>query len=202
MLAAIILAGGESRRMGTPKALLEFRGRTFLEHLLDTARHPRVGSRRVVLGAVEDEVLARVKLSPEEIVLNPDWRQGQLSSLQAGLRSLPPGTEGAIVFPVDHPLVSAELVASLISAFDRCAEPIVVPVYEGRRGHPVIFRATLYEELLRAPVDIGARAVVRAHANEVCEVPTTERGVVLNMNEPEDLNSALEQEHLRESETN
>jgi CTP:molybdopterin cytidylyltransferase MocA len=191
MLAAIILAGGESLRMGTPKALLEFRGRTFLEHLLDAAHHTRVGVRRVVLGAVVNEILERVLLPSSDIVLNSEWRSGQLSSLQAGLRSLPSETDGAIIFPVDHPLITPELVASLIAAFDAGAEPIVVPLYNGRRGHPVIFRAALYEELLRAPIEVGARAVVRAHANEVCGVPTTERSVVLNMNEPADVNSAL-----------
>lgn len=194
MLAAIILAGGESRRMGAPKALLEFRGQTFLEHLLEASNHARIGCRRVVLGAVVDEILARVPLPPDEIVVNPDWRSGQLSSLQAGLRSLPSCTEGAIIFPVDHPLISAKLVASLISVFDACAHPIIVPAYEGRRGHPVIFRAALYEELLHAPIEVGARAVVRAHANEICEVPTRERGVTVNMNAPEDVKHTLEQE--------
>jgi molybdenum cofactor cytidylyltransferase len=191
MLATIILAGGESRRMGQPKALLEFRGRTFLENLLDVTRHPRVGCQRAVLGAGEEEIRARVALLVETVVINADWRRGQLSSLQAGLRSLPPGTEGAMVCPVDHPLVTAALVAKLIAAFDAEDGVITLPVYKGRRGHPVIFRATLYEELLAADVAVGARAVVRTHHDETAEVPTDDEGVILNLNDPEVLQKGL-----------
>jgi molybdenum cofactor cytidylyltransferase len=191
MLAAIILAGGESRRMGMPKALLEFRGHTFLENFLEVTRHPRVGLQRVVLGAYADKILARVELSREIVVINTDWRNGQLSSLQAGLRSLPARTEGAIVCPVDHPLVSAALVASLITAFDSSGGLITLPVYKGTRGHPVIFSAALYPELLAADMEIGARAVVRAHRDATIEVLTGEEGAVLNLNDPEVLRKAL-----------
>jgi CTP:molybdopterin cytidylyltransferase MocA len=191
MLAAIILAGGESRRMGKPKALLEFRGHTFLENLLEVTRHPRVECQRVVLGATADEILARVVLPAEVGVINANWRRGQLSSLQAGLRNLPAGTEGAIVCPVDHPLVSAALVAKLIASFDTSRGAITLPVYKGRRGHPVIFRATLYEELLAADAEIGARAVVRAHRDATVEVPADEEAVILNLNDPEVLQKAL-----------
>jgi molybdenum cofactor cytidylyltransferase len=191
MLAAIVLAGGESRRMGRPKALLEIRSRTFLETLLEVTRHPRVGCQRVVVGAAAEEIRARVSLPCETLVVNPDWRRGQLSSLQAGLRSLPKGTEGAIVCPVDHPLVSSALVEKLIAAFDFNGGAIVLPVYEGERGHPLIFRATLYDELLAADVEIGARAVVRAHRDATVEVPTDEEGVILNLNDPEKLRRAM-----------
>jgi CTP:molybdopterin cytidylyltransferase MocA len=191
MLAAIILAGGESHRMGKPKALLELHGRTFLENLLEVTRHPRVECQRVVLGAAAEEILARVELPDDVAVVNADWRRGQLSSLQAGLRSLPAGTEGTIVCPVDHPLVSAALVASLIAAFDTSASAITLPVYKERRGHPVIFRATLYEELLTTDVVFGARSVVRAHRDGTVEVPTDEEGVVLNLNDPEVWRKAL-----------
>jgi molybdenum cofactor cytidylyltransferase len=191
MLAAIILAGGESRRMGMPKALLEVREHTFLENFLEVTRHPRVGLQRVVLGAYADKILARVELPREVVVINTHWRKGQLSSLQTGLRSLPARTEGAIVCPVDHPLVSAALVASLITAFDSSDGLITLPVYKGTRGHPVIFSAALYPELLAADMEIGARAVVRAHRDATIEVLTGEEGAVLNLNDPEVLRKAL-----------
>jgi CTP:molybdopterin cytidylyltransferase MocA len=192
VLAAVILAAGASERMGSPKALLPYRGATFLEHLLAVTRHARVGLVRVVLGAHADEIRARTGLAPETVLLNPGWQAGQLSSLQTALCSLPPGaTEGILLCLVDHPFVTAELVAGLVAAFDRAPGSIVLPVYRGRRGHPVIFPSRLYPELLRAPAEVGARAVVRAHAAEVVEVATEEEGVVLNLNDPETLRRFL-----------
>ncbi|HTW24313.1 MAG TPA: nucleotidyltransferase family protein [Candidatus Baltobacteraceae bacterium] len=191
-LAAAILSGGESRRMGSPKALIPYRGTTFAGHLLDVVKHPRVGVVRVVLGAGAEKIRERLQLDPAVVVLNPDWEQGQLSSIQAAVRSLPKSeTAGLVLCPVDHPIVSAELVAQLIAEFDSTGKAIVLPAYRGRRGHPVIFRASLYDELLVASPEVGARQVVWAHQLDVVEVPTEEKGVVLNLNDPETLKHAI-----------
>lgn len=187
-----ILSAGESRRMGTPKALIPYRRTTFAGHLLEAVKHPRIGVTRVVLGAGAEEIRERLQLNATSVVLNPDWPKGQLSSIQAAIRSLPQNsTAGLVLCPVDHPMVSAELVAMLIAAFDSTGKPIVLPTYRGRRGHPVIFRATLYEELLAASPEVGARQVVWDHQADVVEVPTEEEGVILNLNDPETLRRTL-----------
>jgi molybdenum cofactor cytidylyltransferase len=192
MLAAVILAAGESARMGRPKALLPYRGSTFLSHLLEITRHPKVGLTRVVVGAHREEIESAAALPPGEIVFNSDWRQGQLSSIQAALRSLPENsTDGILLCPVDHPLISAQLVSSLVENFYSIGPLIVLPKYSGRRGHPIIFSSRLYPELLAAPPDVGARAVVWAHAADVLEVPVEEEGVVLNLNDPATLERAM-----------
>ena len=185
MLAAVILSGGASRRMGSPKALLPYQGRPFLEHLIEVTQHPRIGVRRVVLGPDAEAISSQIAIAKDEVVLNSEWQRGQLSSIQAAIRSLPSGTEGLMLCPVDHPLVSASLVSDLIEAFDAHHPAVALPIFEGRRGHPVIFASRLYEELLQAPEDKGARAVVWAHANEIAEVSTEEEGCVLNLNDPQ-----------------
>jgi molybdenum cofactor cytidylyltransferase len=184
MLAAVILSGGESNRMGSPKALLRHQGRTFLEYLLAITTHETLGVRRVVLGPDADAITEAVALRPDEIVINVDWRQGKLSSLHAAIKTFPAGTDGLLLCLVDHPLVSAKLVDSLIATFYATKMKIVIPVCHGRRGHPVIFAADLYQELLAAPMNIGARAVVWAHAHDVAEVATDDQACLLNINDP------------------
>jgi molybdenum cofactor cytidylyltransferase len=132
-----------------------------------------------------------VDLAPDEVVVNEEWEKGQLSSIQAALRSLPPQTDGIILLLIDHPLISSTLVAELVDSFYGSRKLIVLPVYEGRRGHPVIFSSALYQELLNAPLETGARSVVWAHAGEVQIVQTEEEGCVLNLNDPGTMQKAF-----------
>ena len=177
--------------MGSPKALLPYQGRPFLEHLLEVTSLRGIGVRRVVLGAHAEPIAKAVHLKADEIVINEEWEKGQLSSIQAALRSLPAWTDGMLLCLIDHPLISGPLVRELIEQFYKSRKTIVLPVYQSRRGHPVIFSATLYEELLRAPLETGARAVVWAHAGDVDEVSTNEEGCVLNLNDPETMHKEL-----------
>ena len=193
MLAAVILSAGASSRMGRPKALIPYREGTFLEHLIQVTCHPRIGVTRVVLGAGADEIREITKLDESLVVVNRQWQQGQLSSICAGIRSLDGiETDGIVLCPVDHPLVSARLVGDLVGQFYSNNKSIVLPTFNTRRGHPVIFSRTLYAELLDAPADKGARAVVWAHSSEILEVPTSEEGIVLNINDPNMLRHAIE----------
>ena len=222
MLAAVILSAGESSRMGSPKALVPFRGRTFLQRLLDVVQHVQqsagqiangharcdtdefvrssdagIGFTRVVLGAKADEIRDQLGLDPSIIIVNPHWQNGQLSSIQAAISGLSEKqTDGILLFLVDHPLVGTEVVSQLVEQFYDSGRPIVLPKYRGKRGHPVIFAQRLYQELLAAPADQGARTVVWRHNEEVLEVPTEDEGAVLNLNDPEALRRALSDSSL------
>jgi CTP:molybdopterin cytidylyltransferase MocA len=179
--------------MGSPKALASIQGKTFVQHLLDATRHPRIGLTRIVLGADADKIRSSLDAFADSVIINEEWQSGQLSSIQAAIQSLPEGaTEGLILCPVDHPLINPGLVAKLIAEFDSKNKRIVLPSFRGRRGHPVIFHQDLYAELMAALPEVGARQVVWAHDNDILEVPTQEEGVILNLNDPESLRKAVE----------
>ncbi len=187
MLAAVILSGGASQRMGSPKALLPYRGKTFLEHLLEVSTHPRITERRIVLGPHADAIRTAVALRDPEVVLNSQWKKGQLSSIHAAIRSLPGSDEvdGMILFLIDHPAISSTLVDELIARFyDSAPRPrIVLPKFKDRRGHPVIFSSQTFLSLLDAPLETGARTVVQQNADRLAVVETDEEGCVLNVND-------------------
>ena len=175
MIAGVLLAAGESRRMGFPKALLPYQGTTFLEHLV-VVLTGQVDPLIVVSGAVELSTRARV-------IVNKDWRLGQLSSLLCGLCELPAEAEGALVALVDHPCIDRALVARLIAEFEAHHPPLLIPTYNGRRGHPMIFNRALFPELMAAPLDLGARVVV--HRHEPLLVPVDNEGILHDLDDPE-----------------
>lgn len=173
--------------MGRDKALLPLGERTFLEHLAATL-DAEVESLLVVLGHHAAEIEQQVRLPPAtKILRNPDYRMGQLSSLHVALRSLAGQTvDGILVCLVDHPAVSRKVVRVLRERFDQSGAMILIPTWHGQRGHPVFFSQHLFQELLDAPMDQGARAVVHRHAAEVELVEVEEEGIVWDVDRPED----------------
>ena len=192
MIAGIILAAGESSRMGRDKALLPLGRETFLEHLIDVLRG-EVRPLLVVLGHHAEEIERRLATFPDvQIVRNPNYKQGQLSSLQAALRILVnQPVAGALVCLVDHPAITKDVVRTVLERFHSQAARIIIPTCNGRRGHPVLFRADLFQELLDAPLEEGARVVVRRHADEVDLVETGEEGILLDVDRPADYEALL-----------
>jgi molybdenum cofactor cytidylyltransferase len=191
---AIILAAGESSRMGSPKALLQIQGKTFLEHLVATLRNAGLHEIRVVLGHDSDKIITQLPDLNVSFIINENYQKGQLSSIQAAIRSVPKDCDAIMICPIDRPLISPELIKTLIEAYSKSKPPIVIPIFDAKRGHPIIFSSSLFPEVLRAPYDIGARAVVWAHHNEVIEVQTDEEGILLNIDTPE-----LYEEYIRKN---
>ncbi len=187
MIAGLILSAGRSERMGRSKALLPFGGTTFLGHIYNTAKKSSLDRVRIVLGHDPQPVIDKLGLMSDAVVLNEDYDRGMLSSLQEGLKALMPlGPEAVVMLLVDHPRISVALINSLISAYREGRGRIVIPVHGERRGHPVLFASELFEELLAAPLNVGARKVVRAHPELVYELTVEDGGVLDDIDTPGD----------------
>ncbi|MSP39650.1 MAG: nucleotidyltransferase family protein [Deltaproteobacteria bacterium] len=187
MIAAVVLSAGESSRMGEPKALLSIDGQTFIERIVSALKLSGLERIVVVLGFNAEEMRQKIAHLPVEIVVNPHFKQGQLSSLQAAIRHLESDNncQAMLVHLVDHPYVDPVLVRALLQHFSNSKKVIVVPRHHGKRGHPVIFSRALFSELLNAPLDQGAKAVVNAHRDETLEIDTEDVGITLDIDTPE-----------------
>jgi len=194
MIVAVVLSAGESSRMGRPKALLPIDGQTFIERIVAALKQTKVGKIIVILGHNGHELQSKISHLPVEILINTDYKLGQLSSLQLAVRNLQPdlACDGMLVHLVDHPYLAPALVEEMIRRFYETNKRIIVPRYHGKRGHPVIFSNALFSELLSAPVAEGAKAVVNAHRDETLEIDTQEEGIAVDIDTPE-----LYQQHVR-----
>jgi molybdenum cofactor cytidylyltransferase len=184
----ILLAAGESRRMGYPKPLLKLGdGETFVAHLA-ALMLPVVERLVVVVGAHADRVRPAIPDDPRiAVVYNPDWARGQLSSIKAGIRALPPDASAALIHLADHPMVKGATFPTMTYSFREFGKPIVIARHDGQRGHPVVFGRSVFAELLDAPEDQGARVVVNADASRIVYVDADDPGIVLDLDTPEDL---------------
>ena len=194
MIIGVVLSAGESSRMGRPKALLPIEGQKFIERIIRVLGLSRVGRTIVVLGHHADQLRGQIGHLPVEVVINPNYQSGQLSSLQTAIRHIERDDrcDGMLVHLVDHPFIDVALVDALIESFLETRKLIVVPRYKGKRGHPVIFSRELFEELLNAPPDQGAKAVVNAHRQDTLEVEWQNEGITLDIDTPE-----LYRQHVR-----
>lgn len=173
--------------MGSPKALLSIGGETFIGRIVAALKRTQAGKIVVVLGHNAEQLAAAIRPLGVEILVNPDYKLGQLSSLQVAVRSLQSnsGCEAMLLHLVDHPYIDAALVNCMIQRFRETQKDIIVPRWRGKRGHPVLFSRRLFAELLAAPMDQGAKAVVNAHLNETLEIDTEEEGIALDIDTPE-----------------
>ena len=183
-VAGVILAAGESRRMGSPKALLLYREQSFLDTLI-ALFEARCAPVIVVLGAHADEIRTRTTRAAA-FVVNPDYQRGQTSSMQCGLRAVPRNAEGVLFTLVDHPAVTGSTLDALLAASPPAgSRPLVrVPRYGERRGHPIWFGRDLIAEFLALPDNGAAREIVRGHAGETEFVDVDDPGILADIDDP------------------
>jgi molybdenum cofactor cytidylyltransferase len=186
----ILLAAGESRRMGFPKPLLKIGRETFLARslrgMMEVTR-----SVIVVTGAHQDRVRAKVPVTPlVRVVHNADFLRGQLSSLKCAIQETGPDTDAVIVHLADHPFVEGSTFRAVVDKYSLTNAPIVIARHASRRGHPVLFSSAVFPELLAAPDDQGARFVVNSDPRRVVYADVDDPGVSLDLDTPEDLKRA------------
>ena len=186
MINAVVLAAGASKRMGKPKPLLRFRDGTFLEQIVAVLRLSDADRITVVLGAEADAIRKTVDLSGVNVVINKDFQRGQLSSLIAAIKTTPPQTQAILVCLADMPFITAEVVDEIISKFKETNVPIIVPVLNKIRGHPTLFARSLFNELLNAPQEQGARFVLYSNEQRILELQTSESGILIGIDTPDE----------------
>jgi molybdenum cofactor cytidylyltransferase len=184
-IAGLILAGGASRRMGTPKALLKFQNETFLDRMLrlfSNVSNPVI----VVLGHQSSQIRSGIARSADAIfTVNPDPERGMLSSLQCGLTALPAETEAVMFTPVDHPNLQPATLEKLAALFQAHRAPVIVPTYEGQHGHPVCIERALAHELLALPPSAMASDVIHRYVGQTSYIEVNDPAVTTDVDDPE-----------------
>ena len=191
MIAALLLAAGESTRMGRLKALLPWEGTTLLEYALRELAASRVDARLVVLGHAAEELRPIVARAGADAVLNPRYREGRATSIAAGMAAVPPDAEAVLIASVDQPRPRA-VYDRLIAAHRSGGGPITRAVHRGEHGHPTVFGRALFDELRRVSEESqGLKSVLRRHADGVRDAEVDDPIVLVNLNTPEEYRQAL-----------
>ena len=184
--AAIILAAGSSTRMGAAKQLLRLDGRPLLQHVLDNVRASDVGEIILVLGASAEAIRGEIDARHERVVLNENYQEGMGTSLKAGLSSVNSKTEAALIILADQPFVRPETLNQLISQHVRSKAQIVIPLYRGFRGNPVLLDRAVFPEVMALGGDTGCRAIFGDHLEGIVKVPVDDVGILLDIDRKSD----------------
>lgn len=191
MIWAMILAAGESKRMGKPKLLLPFGEKTMIETIVATVVSSKVEQTLVILGSDREKTEEKIKDYPIKIVYNRDFRSGMLSSVQCGFKSLPGETRAVLVVLGDQPKISTTVINKLIDAYKSSGKGIVLPVYKKERGHPVLIDLKYGEEVENLSPEVGLRGTVYNHPEDILEVEVETLSIFQDIDYMEDYKKEL-----------
>ena len=186
-VGAVVLAAGKSTRMGEPKPLVELDSKPLLEPTLANLRASRVKSILLVLGFEADAVLRRIAPDAIDVVINQDYEQGMASSLRVGLSGLDAGVNAALIVLADQPFIRPETYNRIIDEYLRSDAEIVIPIYRGFRGNPVLLDRSVFPEVMALTGDIGCRAIFGDHPDSIVKVAVDDIGILLDIDNQEDL---------------
>lgn len=188
-IVPIILAAGDSTRMGYPKALLPLGTEIFITHILGILRSIGLPRPVIILGRTARTIQPRIRDWPADIRINPDPDRGQLSSIQLAFSGVDPQFNAGMIWPVDQPAVSEDLVRCLAQLFLDSGSLIACPKYGEKRGHPAIFHRVLFQEFMDAPLEEGPKKILLRHQHEIVLLPTEESGAICDIDTPSDYQS-------------
>ena len=191
MICGIVLAAGLSSRMGVPKLLLPFGGKTIIGHIVDQLLASAIGEVHVVVGHQAERLSAELSGRKVEIVNNPDYKSGMLSSVRCGLRNLPEKCRDVMVVLGDQPSITTELIDRMLQSFAATEKSILVPLYKGKRGHPILFSAIYRDEIITQYGDMGLRGLLEGHSGDIFELAVSTASVLCDMDCPEDYRREL-----------
>jgi|SRR4028119_2472151 molybdenum cofactor cytidylyltransferase len=186
-IGLIILAAGASTRMGTPKQLLLYRGRSFVHYITEVAIASVCQPIAVVLGANAEQIKPEISQLPVQIVENQQWAEGMSSSIRVGLEAVLAGNqniEAVAIALCDQPFVSSRTLDRIVEGFHLTSKPIVASEYAGTLGVPVLFSRPLFSKLMDLKNTEGAKQLIKKHIHEVCSVPFPEGAI--DIDTPED----------------
>ena len=192
-VVGVILAAGESRRMGKLKALLPFGERTVIEQVIHDLLQVDLDGVAVVLGHRASEITAVIEPLPVQIIYNAQHRQGMTSSAQAAMREISPIPEAYLLALVDQPHLGREPAQRVLEAFRQSQKGLVIPTYQGKRGHPIALSGKYRDEALALGPDQGLNLVTRGHPDDTLEVPLADDFILQDMDYPDEYEAMLRQ---------
>lgn len=188
-ISAIILAAGESKRMGKPKQLLPIGESTILEKTIANFLASQVFEVIVVVGYQAEEMTVRLSGKSVKTVLNTAYRQGMSSSISAGIKSIDSKAQGILLALADQPFIDSMIINRIIGGFNAGCKGIAVPCYRGKRGHPVIFARKYEDELAALRGDVGGRKIITRHPDDVIEVDVDSAAIIADIDTLDDYKS-------------
>lgn len=186
-VSAVILAAGTSSRMGQAKQLLALGESTVLAQTLAHVQAAAFHEIILVLGASAESIRSRLP-SPHElkIVVNPDYQQGIASSLRTGLMAVDPNSDAALIILGDQPFLRPQTLDRIVDEYRRSQAQIVIPLYQGQRGNPVLLDRSVFAEVMALEGDVGSRAIFANHLDGIVNVEVEDKGILLDLDEPAD----------------
>ncbi|MBD1892770.1 nucleotidyltransferase family protein [Coleofasciculus sp. FACHB-SPT9] len=200
VVGLIILAAGASTRMGTPKQLLMYQGRSFLRHTAEVAIASLCQPIVVVLGADAERMKPEVNLLPVQIVENPQWAEGMSSSIRVGIEALSnlnQNIEAVAIALCDQPFISSQLLNQIVEAYQVTRRPIIASEYAGSLGVPALFSRALFPELTSLKTTEGAKKIIKKYSPEVFRIPFPEGAIDIDTPKDYQKFQAIADEYLQ-----
>lgn len=187
MICAIVLAAGESRRMGQLKQLIKIQGKTFLQHITDQILNAGINKIFIVTGFAAEKIKEESGVTSAQFVINKNYSNGQFSSLQTGVYNLPKDCSGVVVCLADQPHIKSEWIIKMLDVFNRTNAPIVTPKFNVKRGHPIILNDSLFNEILEMSPTQTAHDLKTNHYEKIVDVLIDDEGLIVDADTLQDL---------------